>query len=165
MTHITYTYEIASVDEAHKAMTILYTSPEYGTVLVGAPMPMEGETLDGIAEMYSPVATWLTKDRAVLPVAVGAKGSLEYEVLAEPLPQVVVEKSKLALVVKMRDIPHGDSTLWDAFKAALATADVDTQEDWGMMTAIHREDQLLVAILTTLLGAADAATTIDALYA
>lgn len=163
MTHITYTYEIASVDEAHKAMTILYTSPEYGTVLVGAPMPMEGETLDGIAEMYSPVATWLTKDRAALPVAVGAKGSLEYAPPSEAPARPSVEKRVLA--VGMRDIPHGDSTLWDAFKAALATADEQTQEDWDMTVVVNRNDQILVAILTTLLGAADAATTIDALYA
>lgn len=164
MTHITYTYEIASVDEAHKAMTILYTSPEYGTVLVGAPMPMEGETLDGIAEMYSPVATWLTKDRAVLPVAVGAKGSLEYAPApAEPPARTSLDKR--ALAGKLRDTLHGDSTLWDAFKAALATADEQTQEDWDMTVVVNRNDQILVAILTTLLGAADAATTIDTLYA
>lgn len=165
MTHITYTYEVTSVDEVHKAMTILYTSPEYGTVLVGAPMPMEGETLDGIAEMYSPVATWLTKDRAVLPVAVGATGSLEHELPTEQAAPAILERSKLALAAKMRDTMHGDSTLWAAFKSVLATADEETQEDWGMVTVVHREDQILVAILTTLLGAADAATTIDTLYA
>lgn len=165
MTHITYTYEVASVDEVHKAMTILYTSPEHGTVLVGAPMPVEGETLDDIAAAYSPVATWLTKDRAVLPVAVGATGSLEHELPTEQAAPAILEKSKLALVAKMRDTMHGDSTLWTAFKSVLATADEETQEDWGMVTTVHREDPILVAILTTLLGAADAATTIDALYA
>jgi len=165
MTHITYTYEIVSVSEDHRAMTILYTSPEHGTAMVGAPMPLEGETLDSIADMYSPVASWLTMGRAVLPVSVGDSGALSFEVPDAPNEMVVMEQSKLALAISMRDIPHGDESLWSAFKNTLSSADEDTQEDWAMMTIISREEPILVAILTTLLGAADAITTIDALYA
>lgn len=76
MTTISYTYEITRVDPDAKAMDILYTSPEYGTMLVGARMPWEGETVDMIAQMYSPVRNWIEKTLAVAPVVVGEAGDL-----------------------------------------------------------------------------------------
>jgi hypothetical protein len=76
MTTISYTYEITRVDPDAKAMDILYTSQDYGTLLVGARMPWDGETVEQIAQMYSPVRNWIERTLTVSSVSVGAAGNL-----------------------------------------------------------------------------------------
>jgi len=44
---------------------------------VGARMPWEGETIEGIAAMYSPLRYWVEQTLAVAAVDVGATGTLE----------------------------------------------------------------------------------------
>lgn len=73
----TYTYEITEVNPAAKAMTIVYTSEQYGTITVGARMPWEGENLDDIARMYSPIRYWIEQTLPLAVVEVGATGTLE----------------------------------------------------------------------------------------
>jgi hypothetical protein len=86
MTTISYTYEITRVDPDAKAMDILYTSPEYGTTLVGARMPWDGETVEQIAQMYSPVRNWIERTLAVSSVSVGAAGDLSVVLVAPDTP-------------------------------------------------------------------------------
>lgn len=86
MTTISYTYEITRVDPDAKAMDILYTSPEYGTTLVGARMPWDGETVEQIAQMYSPVRNWIERTLPVASVSVGAAGDLSVVLVAPDTP-------------------------------------------------------------------------------
>lgn len=86
MTTISYTYEITRVDPDAKAMDILYTSPEYGTTLVGARMPWDGETVEQIAQMYSPVRNWIEQTLAVAPVSAGTSGDLSVVLVAPDTP-------------------------------------------------------------------------------
>jgi hypothetical protein len=73
----TYTYEVTEVYPDSKTMLIVYTSEQYGTMTVGARMPWEGETLDDIAAMYSPIRYWIEQTLPVADVAVGASGTLQ----------------------------------------------------------------------------------------
>jgi len=75
--NITYSYKIVSVDEKTKSMTIRYTSEKYGTVMIGAPLPYENETLESIIERYSPIASWLEKEKKVIVPAINTTGIIE----------------------------------------------------------------------------------------
>lgn len=86
MTTISYTYEITRVDPDAKAMDILYTSPEYGTTLVGARMPWDGETVEQIAQMYSPVRNWIERTLPVASVSAGTSGDLSVVLVASDTP-------------------------------------------------------------------------------
>ena len=71
------TYKITEVYPDTKTMLIVYTSEQYGTLTMSARMPWEGETLDDIAAMYSPLRYWVEQTLAVAAVDVGATGTLE----------------------------------------------------------------------------------------
>jgi len=73
----TYTYEVTEVSPDTKTMLIVYTSAEYGTITVSARMPWEGETVEAIAYMYSPLRYWIEQTLPVATVEVGATGTLE----------------------------------------------------------------------------------------
>jgi hypothetical protein len=92
MTTINYTYEITRVDPDAKAMDILYTSPDYGTTLVGARMPWDGETVEQIAQMYSPVRNWIEQTLTVSSVSVGAAGDLAVTVGSPDAPDAPLTK-------------------------------------------------------------------------
>jgi len=162
MTTISYTYEITRVDPDAKAMDILYTSLEHGTMLVGARMPWEGETVEQIAAMYSPVRNWVEQTLSVAPVAVGTGGEFAVDLTAEAAARPTTA-SKLDLVRAMRATDHADSSLWDAFKAQLAMADEASQEDWQIAAFIENTDPVFVAVMTTIYGD-EAAAKIAALF-
>jgi hypothetical protein len=161
MTEINYTYEVTRVDPDAKAMEILYTSPEHGTMLVGARMPWEGETVEMIAQMYSPMRYWVERTLAVAPVETGVVGQLSADLTGGASGPLVA--TKLALVRAMRDTDYGDGVLWDAFKEQLALADDASQEDWQMAAVIEQNDPMFVAVLTTIYGD-DAPAQIAALF-
>lgn len=73
---IEYTYEVVSVDENAKCMEILYRSEGRESLHIGARLPFEEETLDSIVAMYAPIAYWLERDRQVVAVTVGSKGTM-----------------------------------------------------------------------------------------
>jgi hypothetical protein len=162
MTTLSYTYEITRVDPDAKTMDILYTSPEHGTMLVGARMPWEGETVEMIAAMYSPVRNWVEQTLSVAPVAVGTGGEVQVS-LAGDASAAPTTLSKLELARAMRDVDHADGSLWDTFKAQLAMADEETQEDWQIAASLSDNDPVLVAVMTTIYGS-EAAARIAALF-
>lgn len=151
MTTINYSYEITRVDPENKAMDITYTSEQYGSITIGARMPWEGETVDDVVRMFSPVRYWVEKEQATSQVWLGYSGSLSDDIAGTPPgPRSV---SKIALVRTMRDVDYdGTLTLWDKCKQMLDLADEQTQEDWMMASTILEDDQVFVAMATTLFG-------------
>lgn len=73
----TYKYEITEVYPETKTMVIVYTSEQYGTMTISARMPWEGESLEAIVAMYSPVRFWIEQTLPVANVDVGATGTLQ----------------------------------------------------------------------------------------
>ena len=151
MTTINYTYEITRVDPAAKAMDITYTSEQYGTITVGARMPWDGETVEDVVRMFSPVNFWLEQEKPVGQVWLGYQGTLSDNVAAPPpIPRSV---SKISLVRTMRDIQYNESeTLWDVAKVMLQMSDEQTQEDWMLASTIMENDPVFLAMATTLFG-------------
>jgi hypothetical protein len=71
---IEYTYEIVSVDPAARCMEIVYSSEGRQTMHIGARLPFEGESLEAVIEMYSPVAYWIEQEAPVFVPDVGTTG-------------------------------------------------------------------------------------------
>jgi hypothetical protein len=82
--NIEYTYEIVSVDPAARCMEIVYSSAGRQTMHIGARLPFEGESLEAVIEMYSPVAYWLEQEAPVFVPNVGTTGVVSP---ASPQPQ------------------------------------------------------------------------------
>jgi hypothetical protein len=162
MTEITYTYEIVRVDPDNKAMDIQYTSPQYGSILVGARMPWADETVEDIVRSFEPVRYWIEQTLNVAPVAQGSTGTVQISTAPDAAAPRSV--SKLALVRTMRDTDYDEAqSLWDVAKAQLAMADEATQEDWQLAAVIQEDDPVFVAMATTLYGA-EAPARIAALF-
>lgn len=80
-----YTYEITRVDEQARVMEITYTHEVHGSILVGARLPFEGESLEEIIRAYSPAAYWRELE---LPVVIPSTGILgEIDESPQPQPQ------------------------------------------------------------------------------
>jgi len=151
MTTINYTYEVTRVDPETKSMDITYRSEQYGVMTVGARMPWDGESVEDVVRMFSPVTLWLESEKPTGQVWLGYSGSLSDNVAGTaPGPRSV---TKIALVRTMRDVDYdGTLTLWDKCKQMLDTADEQTQEDWLMASNIMEDDPVFVAMATTLFG-------------
>jgi len=85
---ITYNYEIISVDPAARCMEVVYTSEGRQTMHIGARLPYEGEELQEVIAMYSPVAYWLEQERPVQVPQVGVVGTI-----VPPAPQPAEESA------------------------------------------------------------------------
>lgn len=73
---IQYTYKIVSVDEAARVMEIIYSSAGRQTMHIGARLPYEGESLEAVVAMYSPVRYWEEQELRVVIPEVGTTGVL-----------------------------------------------------------------------------------------
>lgn len=71
---IPYTYEIVSVDPAARCMEIVYSSEGRQTMHIGARLPFEGESLEAVVAMYSPVSYWLEQEAPVVIPEIGTTG-------------------------------------------------------------------------------------------
>ena len=71
---ITYSYEIVSVDVSARCMEIVYRADGRQTMHIGARLPYEGESLETVVQIFSPVRYWEEQELAVVPVTIGASG-------------------------------------------------------------------------------------------
>lgn len=81
---ITYTYEIISVDEAARCMEVVYSAEGHQTMHIGARLPFEGESLEGIIKAFAPVPLWLELATPVVAPPVGLSGTIVPEPEPEP---------------------------------------------------------------------------------
>ena len=73
---ISYTYKIISVDSAARCMEIIYSSEGRQTMHISARLPFEGESLESVVEMYSPVAYWIEQETPVFTPEIGTTGTV-----------------------------------------------------------------------------------------
>ncbi len=86
---IIYSYEVVSVDVPARCMEIVYRSEGRQTMHIGARLPYEGESLESIVQIYSPVRYWEEQELAIVPVEVGASGVITPPPLVEQEPTEV----------------------------------------------------------------------------
>lgn len=108
---IEYTYEVVSVDENAKCMEILYKSEGRESLHIGARLPFAEETLDSIVAMYAPIAYWLERERQVVAVPVGSKGT----VLPNSAAPLTLEEARTAkckyVAQRMESLTHAPVTV------------------------------------------------------
>jgi len=98
---ILYNYEIIKVDEAARVMEVVYTSEGRQTMHIGARLPYEGESLEAVIQMFSPVPYWLEQEAQTLPVAVGITGTIGTPV------EVTLESTKQAKLAEIAAARYG----------------------------------------------------------
>lgn len=122
---ITYTYDIISVDEAARCMEVVYTSEGNPTMHIGARLPFEGETVEGIVEMYAPVRYWEELKTPVVPVAPGQTGTVVVQPYVPPADEVAISKRNALLAdsdwTQLPDVPLSaeDKAAWAAYRQQL----------------------------------------------
>lgn len=84
-------YEVISVNEEARCMELIYTADGHPTQHISARLPYEGESLDDVAQMYSPVAYWRELQAVVVAPQVGATGMFN---VLEPSDIVVPEQTQ-----------------------------------------------------------------------
>lgn len=87
----------------------------------------------------------------LLAAIVAAGNIAPYVPPPDPVPTVPAEISKVQLKRATEAIEHAPGvTLWQAIKAAIATADEDTQEEWGLISDLPRNHPTVVALAQAL---------------
>jgi len=79
-----YTYEIIRVDEAARAMEVVYTHEVHGSIHVGARLPFEGEPLESVIRQFAPIGHWRDFETPVSIPQTGASGAIEEATSSEP---------------------------------------------------------------------------------
>lgn len=72
---IPYTYKVLEVQDW--SMTVEYSNPTYGTMLVGVRLPRGNETLESVIDAANPTIYWRESEAPLVPVNVGDEGSGE----------------------------------------------------------------------------------------
>lgn len=75
MTNIEFTYEIVSVDNATKTMTIRYSAANYPDVEVVVPFPVLPDTVQTMANGSAPFHKWRSLTNQYDIPVVGSKGA------------------------------------------------------------------------------------------
>ena len=117
---IKYTYEILNVDATAKCMEVVYSAAGHETMHISARLPYEGESLESVLTMFSPVNLWLEKERPVVTPQVGNKG--EVDLTPPPVPEPTYAELRAMEYPSMADyldgVVKGDQAQIDAYIAA-----------------------------------------------
>lgn len=73
---IVYTYEVTSIDNQNKTITVVYESDGRESRFVTIPHPYKGVDLDIYLQQNSPVDEWVNEHRELAPILVGAKNTV-----------------------------------------------------------------------------------------
>ncbi len=97
---ITYTYEIVTVDEQARCMEVIYRADGYPEYRISARLPYEGESLEAVIHMFSPVPHWIALRTPVVVPQVGATGVIAPVVEAPPAPAAPEESPVIDSVIQ-----------------------------------------------------------------
>lgn len=117
---IKYSYEIISVDETARCMEVVYSATGHETMHISARLPYDGESLESVLTMYSPVNLWLEKTRSIVVPQAGKVG--EVDLTPPPTPAPTYAELRAAEYPPITDYIDGvvksDQAQIDAYIAA-----------------------------------------------
>jgi hypothetical protein len=125
---IEYTYKVISVDAERKFMEMEFSSEGKKTVLVGARLPYEGETVEDVAAHYAPVHQWEHDSKSVIVPEVGATGkssnSVSYQNELSKTEESIANRNFLLLRSDWTQLSDVDLTAeqkqaWAVYRQAL----------------------------------------------
>lgn len=108
--NIQYTYEIVAVNEAARVMEVVYTAEGHPTQHIGARLPYDGESLEAVIHMFSPVALWRELSSVVVPPAVGVTGTISVQETNEVVEGATPTAEEIALGVRKELLTASDWT-------------------------------------------------------
>jgi hypothetical protein len=73
---VEYSYKIIRSDISSNMMEVEYSSAGFDTLLVGMPLPVEGQNHLDIIRAYSPVHHWARSKLAIVDAPVGETGTI-----------------------------------------------------------------------------------------
>lgn len=76
MTVKQYEYEVVSVNLESRSMMVNYKAEGFAGILVGARIPVDGETLAGVVAQFAPWGVWNEVVVGIHPPAVGESGTI-----------------------------------------------------------------------------------------
>jgi hypothetical protein len=113
-------------------MEIVYDSPIYGVLHVGARLPWKGETLENIVLMYNPTRYWLEQTMETASVEVNSQGTQQIDVpdLTELVPpkNIILSEEQLVQIARSnRQYAYQTEADPIFFKSQRGEA---TEQDW-----------------------------------
>jgi hypothetical protein len=75
-----YTYKIVATYPELGTMDILFSSDGYPDLLVGATMPITGQTIEDVVRAYAPLGQWIRGKLGFVEVPVDTTGVIEVPV-------------------------------------------------------------------------------------
>lgn len=85
-----FSYRVLAVYPEADMMDVEYSSPGRQPMVVSTRIPFEGESLDDVARMFSPVNYWVQKELKRVPPPVGAAGAF----VTPPEPPMTLDRAK-----------------------------------------------------------------------
>ena len=76
-----YTYRILKSSIEHNLMEVEFSSVGHDTLVVGMPLPVEGQDYLDIIRSYAPVHYWVRSKQAIIDVPVGETATITDTVL------------------------------------------------------------------------------------
>lgn len=123
---IQYTYEVIAVNQSARCMEVVYASEGNPTMHIGARLPFEGETLQSVVELYSPVAYWRDLKTPTIPVESGESGDVVIPDPILPSPTAMALAKRNALLAssdwtQLPDVPLSveQKSDWAAYRQQL----------------------------------------------
>jgi hypothetical protein len=71
-----YNYKIIRSSIDHNVMEVEFSAPDHETLVVGMPLPVEGQSYLDIIRSYAPVQHWVRSKQVIVDVPVGETGTL-----------------------------------------------------------------------------------------
>lgn len=71
-----FSYEIVSVNETAKSMDVRFSAEGHDDILIGMPMPKEGEDIRNLMAAFAPIPMWQQRAAVVQSVSSGTTGEV-----------------------------------------------------------------------------------------
>lgn len=85
-----YTYTIKHVDIDTMCMDVEYSCDGKETILVGVPVPKEGDSLESVLARFAPMCIWEPDTRQPMAISENTSGELPYPIKPVPIDEATL---------------------------------------------------------------------------
>lgn len=85
--NITYNYKVTRVDYSARIMEVEYSSDGHETMLIGMPIPLQGQSVEAAIKQYAPVSHWQIQSTPILQIQENTSGVIDMNRQVQPSPE------------------------------------------------------------------------------
>lgn len=139
---ISYNYEIISVDQSARVMEVVYTAEGRQTMHISARLTYQGESLEAVIDMYSPVAYWREQEAQVVVPALGSGsiGQVVPETLETAKAKKLAEIAAWRYGVETAGVSLGGATIRTDRESQAQITGAYTSLKNGLLTSVNWKD-------------------------